>query len=153
KVMIVEDDPLHRAYLHDSVISALPECKAVLEASNGGEGETLARETPAAHIVMDLQMQPRTGIDAARTIWPERPQTRITFWSNYSGEAEVRGASRSVRPGAACGCVLKSASDGRLRLALRGSAIGNQCIIAGEVRGSQQRRMAPSGGVAEAEYE
>ena len=153
KVLIVEDDPLHRAYLHDSVVSALPECEAVLEASNGGEGETLARETPAAHIVMDLQMQPRTGIDAARTIWRERPQTRILFWSNYSDEAYVRGVSRIVPAGAAYGYVLKSASDERLRLALRGIFIENQCVIDGEVRGTQQKSLAPSGGVTEAEYE
>lgn len=153
KVLIVEDDPLHRAYLHDSIVSALPECEAVLEAANGGEGEALARDAPSAHIVMDLQMQPRTGIDAARTIWRERPQTRILFWSNYSDEAYVRGVSRIVPAGAAYGYVLKSASDERLRLALRSIFIENQCVIDGEVRGTQQKSLAPSGGVTESEYE
>jgi DNA-binding NarL/FixJ family response regulator len=153
KVLIVEDDPLHRAYLHDSVCSALPECDAVLEARDGDEGQTLAREQPQAHIVMDLQMQPRTGIDAARTIWRERPQTRILFWSNYADEAYVRGVSRIVPPGAAYGYVLKSASDERLRLALRSIFVENQCVIDGAVRGTQQKSLTPSDGITETEYE
>lgn len=153
KVLIVEDDPLHRAYLHDSVCSALPECDGVLEARDGDEGQVLAREQPQAHIVMDLQMQPSTGIDAARTIWRERPQTRILFWSNYGDEAYVRGVSRIVPPGAAYGYVLKSASDERLRLALRSIFVENQCVIDGVVRGTQQKSLAPSDGITETEYE
>ena len=80
KVLIVEDDPLHRSYLHESVASDLPECESVIEAASGSEGEALAREHATAHVVMDLQMAPRNGIEAARTIWRERPGTRILFW-------------------------------------------------------------------------
>jgi DNA-binding NarL/FixJ family response regulator len=153
KVLIVEDDALHRSYLCESVRAALPECTQVIEATDGTEGETRAREVPAAHVVMDLQMQPRTGIDAARTIWRERPATRILFWSNYADEAYVRGVSRIVPPGAAYGYVLKSASDDRLRLALRGIFVENQCVIDGEVRSTQQKSFAPSVGITESEYE
>ena len=153
RVLIVEDDTLHRAYLNEAVREALPECSAVIEAANGLDGEARAREMPDAHVVMDLQMHPRNGIEAARTIWRERPQTRILFWSNYSDEAYVRGVSRIVPPGAAYGYVLKSASDERLRLALRGIFIENQCVIDGEVRGTQQKSIAPQVGLSEAEYE
>jgi DNA-binding NarL/FixJ family response regulator len=153
RVLIVEDDPLHRAYLGEVVRGALPECAAVIEATNGAEGETCARAAPDAHVVMDLQMQNRTGIDAARTIWRERPDTRILFWSNYADEAYVRGVSRIVPPGAAYGYVLKSASGDRLRLALRGIFIENQCVIDGEVRGTQQKSAAPAMGLSESEYD
>jgi DNA-binding NarL/FixJ family response regulator len=153
RVLIVEDDTLHRAYLSEAVREALPECSAVVEATNGLDGEARAREMPDAHVVMDLQMHPRNGIEAARTIWRERPGTRILFWSNYSDEAYVRGVSRIVPPGAAYGYVLKSASDERLRLALRGIFVENQCVIDGEVRGTQQKAVAPSVGLSEAEYE
>lgn len=153
RVLIVEDDALHRAYLSEAVREALPECASVIEASNGLDGETRARELPDAHVVMDLQMRPRNGIEAARTIWRERPQTRILFWSNYSDEAYVRGVSRIVPAGATYGYVLKSASDERLRLALRSIFIENQCVIDGEVRGTQQMTVAPAVGLSEAEYE
>jgi DNA-binding NarL/FixJ family response regulator len=153
QVLIVEDDPLHRSYLNEAVRAALPECDLVIEAENGSAGERLARENKAAHIVMDLQMNARNGIEAARTIWKERPDTRILFWSNYADEAYVRGVSRIVPEGAAYGYVLKSASDDRLKLALRSIFIESQCVIDREVRGLQQRSQNPAGGLTESEYE
>jgi len=153
KVLIIEDDPLHRSYLHESVRAALPECREVIEAASGSEGESLARANSAAHIVMDLQMQPRNGIEAARTIWRERPATRILFWSNYADEAYVRGVSRIVPDGAAYGYVLKSASDERLKLALRSIFVENQCVIDREVRGTQALSFGHTGGFTETEYE
>lgn len=153
KVLIAEDDPLHRAYLRESVVAALPECAGVIEARDGAEAETAARSHPAACVVMDLQMQPRNGIEAARTIWRERPATRILFWSNYADEAYVRGVARIVPDGAAYGYVLKSASDDRLRLALRSIFVENQCVIDREVRGTQALSFGRSGGFTDSEYE
>ena len=153
KVLIVEDDPLHRSYLHESVCAALPECDEVFEATNGTEGEEMARQHRSAHIVMDLQMSPRNGIEAARTIWRERPETRILFWSNYSDEAYVRGVSRIVPNGAAYGYVLKSASDERLKLALRSIFVESQCVIDRELRGIQQKSYPHTGGFSDTEYE
>ncbi|CCF20960.1 putative two-component response regulator transcriptional regulatory protein [Pseudorhizobium banfieldiae] len=153
EVLIVEDDPLHRSYLHDAVRAALPECDLVLEAENGRVGEGLARQHRSAHIVMDLQMSERNGIEAARTIWKERPDTRILFWSNYADEAYVRGVSRIVPEGAAYGYVLKSASDDRLKLALRSIFMEAQCVIDREVRGMQQKSLGHVNGFTDVEYE
>jgi len=153
KVLIVEDDPLHRSYLLEAVCAALPECRDVLEAENGADGEKMAREHKSAHIVMDLQMNARNGIEAARTIWKERPDTRILFWSNYSDEAYVRGVSRIVPDGAAYGYVLKSASDERLKLALRSIFVEAQCVIDREVRGMQQKSLGQVKGFSDSEYE
>ncbi len=152
-VLIVEDDPLHRSYLHEQVKLALPECGTIHEAENGQQGEVLARTHRSAHIVMDLQMNARNGIEAARTIWRERPDTRILFWSNYADEAYVRGVSRIVPNGAAYGYVLKSTSEERLKLALRSIFIENQCVIDNEVRGMQQRSFAQTSGFSDSEYE
>jgi DNA-binding NarL/FixJ family response regulator len=153
KVLIVEDDPLHRSYLHEAVAAALPECSRVIEATSGSEGEELAREHATAHVVMDLQMTRRNGIEAARTIWRERPGTRILFWSNYADEAYVRGVSRIVPDGAAYGYVLKSATDERLRLALRSIFIENQCVIDREVRGTQALSFGQKDGFSDVEYD
>ncbi len=153
KVLIVEDDPLHRSYLHEAVRAALPECDDVLEADNGSAGEVHARKAQSEHVVMDLQMNERNGIEAARTIWRERPDTKILFWSNYSDEAYVRGVARIVPEGATYGYVLKSASDDRLRLALRSVFIESQCVIDREVRGIQQKSLGNAHGLSDAEYE
>jgi DNA-binding NarL/FixJ family response regulator len=153
KVLIIEDDPLHRSYLNEAVSAALPECRAVIEAASGTEGELRAREHATAHVVMDLQMAPRNGIEAARTIWRERPGTRILFWSSYADEAYVRGVSRIVPDGAAYGYVLKSATDERLRLALRSIFVEAQCVIDREVRGTQALSFGQKGGFSDVEYE
>jgi len=153
KVLIVEDDPLHRSYLNEAVRAALPECDLVLEAGDGTAGEKLARDHHFEWIVMDLQMSPRNGIEAARTIWRERPQTRILFWSNYADEANVRGIARIVPDNAAYGYVLKSASDERLSLALRSIFIEAQCVIDSEIRGMQQKSLGHLQGFSETEYE
>ena len=151
KVLIIEDDALHRAYLNEAVRSALPECDTVFEAENGLTGEKLAREQRSEFIVMDLQMSPRNGIEAARTIWKERPDTHILFWSNYADEANVRGIARIEPEGAAYGYVLKSASDERLRLALRSIFIEGQCVIDREVSGLQQKSLGHAKGFSESE--
>jgi DNA-binding NarL/FixJ family response regulator len=153
EILIVEDDPLHRSFLNEAVRHALPECQSVLEAGDGAAGERLAREHRSERIVMDLQMSPRNGIEAARTIWRERPETRILFWSNYADEANVRGISRIVPDGAVYGYVLKSTSDERLRLALRSIFIEAQCVIDREVRGLQQKSSGHIHGLTENEYE
>lgn len=153
RVLIVEDDPLHRSYLHEAVRAALPECDMVVEAENGQSGEIEARKARMEHVVMDLQMSERNGIEAARTIWRERPDTKILFWSNYSDEAYVRGVSRIVPEGATYGYVLKSASDERLKLALRSVFVESQCVIDREVRGIQQKSLGNAHGLTDAEYE
>ncbi len=152
-VLIVEDDALHRAFLNEAVRAALPECGQVIEAENGVKGEVQARMAQVEHIVMDLQMNERNGIEAARTIWRERPDTKILFWSNYSDEAYVRGVSRIVPEGATYGYVLKSASEERLKLALRSVFVEAQCVIDREVRGIQQKSLGNSLGFNDVEYE
>ena len=153
RVVIVEDDPLHRSYLNEAVRAALPECDMVVEAESGQSGEIEARTARVEHVVMDLQMSERNGIEAARTIWRERPDTKILFWSNYSDEAYVRGVSRIVPEGATYGYVLKSASDERLKLALRSVFVESQCVIDREVRGIQQKSLGNAHGLTDAEYE
>jgi DNA-binding NarL/FixJ family response regulator len=153
RVLIIEDDPVHRAFLREAIETALPECDAVLEAEDGQSGERVAREHELENVVMDLQMPHRTGVDAARTIWRERPTTSILFWSNYADEAYVRGVSRIVPEGAAYGYLLKSASEDRLRLALRSIFVENQCVIDKEIRGVQQKSQDRSSGITDAEYE
>jgi DNA-binding NarL/FixJ family response regulator len=98
-------------------------------------------------------MSERNGIEAARTIWRERPDTKILFWSNYSDEAYVRGVSRIVPEGATYGYVLKSTSDERLKLALRSVFLESQCVIDREVRGIQQKGLSSGHGLTDAEYE
>lgn len=151
-ILIVEDDAVHRSFLRDVIATALPGC-SLMEADDGGVGEKLARERRFLNVVVDLQMPHRTGVDMARTLWRERPNSSILFWSNYADEAYVRGISRIVPEGAAYGYVLKSASEQHLSLALRSLFLEGQCVIDREVRSMQQKAADRSLGVTEVEYD
>lgn len=152
-VLLIEDDPVHRAFLKEVIELALPECTRLLEAEDGLAGERLAHEYGVTAVVMDLQMPRRTGVEAAKTIWRDRPDTSILFWSNYADEAYVRGISRIVPEGAAYGYVLKTASEERLRLALRSLFIEQQCVIDRQIRGVQQKSQDQVLGLTDTEYE
>ena len=152
-VLIAEDDALHRAFLKTAVEHALPECKQVLEATNGQAAIQAVASNEVYGIIMDLQMPKASGVDAAKEIWLRNPDMRILFWSNYADEAYVRGVSRIVPAGAVYGYLLKSASEDRLELAVRGVFLQDQCIIDREVRGIQQRSEDTLEGLTDSEFE
>ena len=133
KILLVEDDRLHASYLKEVVLSALPETTEILIASNGYEAETIARNFNITSIVMDLRMKQRNGIEAARTIWSERPNTRILFWSNHSDDAYLRGVAQIVPTDVAYGYILKTATTEHMNLALRSVLVEGQVTIDREI--------------------
>ncbi|WP_269586073.1 response regulator transcription factor [Roseibium sp. Sym1] len=152
KVLLVEDDQFHAEFLSEALRQALPEVDEILRAVNGIEGELLARKHAIPAVVMDLQMKERNGIDAARTIWRERPQTRILFWSNYSDEAYMRGIARIVPNESSYGYVLKTATRDRLQLALRAVFLESQIIVDQEIHRVQQRQVRTHDTLTDSEY-
>ncbi len=153
RLMIVENDALHRSFLRSTVEAILPDCDDIIEADDGAAAIEASRHSVPDSVILDLQMPNATGVDAAKDIWRRRPSTRILFWSNYADEAYVRGVAKIVPPEAVYGYVLKSASEERLRLAIRGVFLEDQCVIDREVRGIQQRAVDRSEGLTELEYE
>ncbi len=152
-VLIAEDDALHRAFLKSVVVNALPECSLVIEAEDGLTAIRAMQAEQINGIIMDLQMPGANGVDAAKQIWHEFPDMRILFWSNYADEAYVRGVSRIVPSSAVYGYLLKSASEDRLALAVRGVFIEDQCVVDREVRGVQQRSENVLEGLTDSEFE
>lgn len=152
-ILIAEDDPFHRSFLSSTVRSALPHCTTLHEASDGNQAISVVMEHDIDGVVMDLQMPHVSGIAAASTIWAKQPDMRILFWSNYSDEAYVRGISKIVPKQAVYGYLLKTASEHRLELAVRGVFEEDQCIIDREIRGVQQRTEDIHEGLSNTEFE
>lgn len=75
------------------------------------------------------------GVDSAKEVWRKQSAAKNLFWSNYADEAYVRWAARIVPKNVVYGYILKSASEERLELAIRGVFLEDQCIIDREVRG------------------
>jgi len=152
KILLVEDDKMHADFLRETVESALPECTEILIARDGKEGETLAHRHKITAIAMDLRMKEQNGIEAARIIWARCPETRILFWSNYSDEAYLRGIANIVPHEATYGYVLKTATEDRMRLALRAVLIEAQIVVDREVHQIQNQQMRSRSALTEFEY-
>lgn len=152
KILLIEDDKMHADFLREIVSSSLPEFDQILIANDGKDGEILARDHKVKAIVMDLRMKGHNGIEAARTIWAERPDTRILFWSNYSDEAYLRGITRIVSDQAAYGYILKTATQERMHLALRSVLIEAQIVVDREVHQMQAQQMRSRSALTEFEY-
>ncbi|WP_417270187.1 response regulator [Celeribacter sp.] len=153
KLLIVEDDQFHANFMLETVGDMLPEVSEITHVADGnkGEEEAMSGEYPA--VILDLQMPGRNGVEAARTIWAHRPDTRILFWSNYADEAYLRGITTIVPENSAYGYVLKTTSINRLGLALRAVLIEGQIIVDREVNSFQKRAATPRTGLTESEFE
>lgn len=153
RILVAEDDALHRTFLSGTLKEMLAEGGEIREVENGEDAIQQARQWRPHGVVLDLQMPRGTGIYAARAIWAERPETRILFWSNYADESYVRGVAKIVPPEAIYGYVLKSTSEDHLRFAIRGVFVEEQCLVDAEVSGIQRRSDNTDNGLTDSEYE
>lgn len=151
--LIVEDDALHRNFLRDVLEHSDLDCTHVVEANDGDAAIRLARKHDFKGVVMDLQMPNTTGVQAARTIWSEKPSLPILFWSNYADEAYVRGITKIVPSSTTYGYLLKTSSKERLRRSMQCVFVEGQNIVDREIRGVQQRGGNRADGLSDAEYE
>lgn len=153
RILIAEDDALHRAFVRTMVEQLWPGEAEVVEAGDGDAAIALADRHAPGYVVLDLQLPKANGIEVARAIWARRAATNILFWSNFADEAYVRGVARIVPPGAVYGYVLKSSSEAGMRTALRGVFRDGHCIIDREIRGIQHRVDDRIEGLTDGEYE
>ncbi|UWQ17902.1 response regulator transcription factor [Jannaschia sp. M317] len=153
RLLIAEDDSLHRSFLKTVTKGVLPDLTQLEEAADGARALELFSQDPFDSVILDLQMPHVTGVDAAKAIWSRSPKTRILFWSNYAEEAYIRGITKIVPIDSVYGYVLKSAPEDRLKLAIQGVFLSDQCVIDREVRGVQQRASDRVTSLTDMEYE
>jgi DNA-binding NarL/FixJ family response regulator len=113
RILLVDDHNLVRSGLR-TLVERMTGCEIVAEAANGRDACRLAREHAPDLVLLDVSMPELNGIDAARRILADVPQTRVLMLSMHDDEAYVREA---VRAGAS-GYVLKDASDVELERAI-----------------------------------
>ncbi|GLQ36172.1 response regulator [Amylibacter marinus] len=153
RLLIAEDDKLHRSFLEDVANDTFADL-AEMTLTSDGEGAIEAFKSAQYDcVILDLQMPKMTGVEVAKSIWARAPATKILFWSNYTEEAYIRGITKIVPAAAVYGYILKSAPEEQLKLALQGVFVAEQCVIDREVRGVQQRAGNRLSGLSELEYE
>ncbi|MEO6608862.1 MAG: response regulator transcription factor [Aestuariivirga sp.] len=151
--LIVEDDALHRNFLREVISLSDLLCSNVVEACDGEEAIRMVQIHEPKGIIMDLQMPKKTGVQAAKAIWADRPAMPIVFWSNYADEAYVRGITKIVPASATYGYLLKTSSKERLCRSIQCVFLEGQSIIDREIRGVQQRSHSRPDGLSDVEYE
>ena len=114
KVLLGDDHTLVREGLR-RYIESTDGIEVLGEASNGAEMVTLARETEPDIVVLDIRMPEMDGIEAARRLSEQVPETQVVMLTAYDDRHFVVEA---VRAGAK-GYVLKSKDAEHLLQAVR----------------------------------
>lgn len=115
-ILIAEDNEAQRRYLSDLLTDKFPEHAPVIEATDGEEAVKLAVERNAELSILDIQMPKLSGVKAARSIWKERPEARIIFWTQFPHEIyinEIRKIVRSTDPQPTYGFIHKNNPEDR----------------------------------------
>jgi DNA-binding NarL/FixJ family response regulator len=151
--LVVEDVPAQREHVARLLRERLPQALPLLTASEGQEAVAAARRHAVPFLILDIQLPGLNGIEVARAVWAERPETRIVFWSQYKDEIYLRRLAQIVPPETVYGYVLKSSPDEKLVAAARAVLLDEQCWLDRSVRGVQARAVSSATALTEAEYE
>src|SRR4026209_2366548 len=73
-------------------LDAEPGLPVAADAGNGAQAVELAKAHKPDVVVLDMAMPDMNGVQAARMILRERPQTRVLILSMYADEQYVRSA-------------------------------------------------------------
>lgn len=133
KLLIADDHALVRGGLK-SMLNDDAEIEEIIEAVNGHEAITKAREFKPDVVVMDYEMPNFNGVYATREILKELPDTRIILVSaHHSREYIMEGIHAGIR-----GFLPKEARSSELLQAIKALARGETWF-----RGSTAELLAP----------
>ena len=119
RVLIVDDHKIMRDGIKAILKPAL-DLEVVGETDSGVDAVQLVRKLRPDVVIMDIDLQGMSGIEATLEMLRHNPDTRVMMLSMYDDEHSIISA---VKAGAR-GFVLKRASDGDLLQALRTVAQG-----------------------------
>jgi len=152
KILIAEDNPIDFEFL-EKLFGDWEHICQIERAQNGLAALELALKHAHPLVVSDIQMPELNGIEFARSLWQQKPDARIVFWSQYKDEMYVRALARIVPAETVYGYILKSSPRERIDAAIRTVLLEEQCWIDPEVRKVQGRTRASQTALSDIEYE
>ena len=151
-ILIAEDNPKDFEFLEQILMEWDEPCR-IERAHNGKVALEMALKEELPLVVSDIQMPELNGIEFARSLWQQKPDARIVFWSQYKDEMYVRALARIVPAETVYGYILKSSPRERIDAAIRTVLLDEQCWIDPEVRKVQGRTRASQTALSDIEYE
>jgi DNA-binding NarL/FixJ family response regulator len=122
-VLVVDDHPLLRAGLLDTIVDQL-DMRVIGEAANGEEAVELFNRHRPEVTIMDIAMPIMDGVQALRAIRAVHPAAKIIMLTTFLGDVQIR---RAIEAGAA-GFLLKSSVRKDLLDTIRDVHAGKRCI-------------------------
>ena len=129
RVLLADDHPIVLDGLR-RVLDQQPDFEVVAQATDGAEAVALAAQSDIHLAILDVSMPRLTGLQAARQILKQHPDTRVLILSMYENEEYLFDA---LAAGAA-GYVLKTAVDRDLVEACRAAMRGEPFLYPSAVR-------------------
>ncbi|MGS0684062.1 response regulator transcription factor [Nakamurella sp. GG22] len=129
RVLLADDHPVYRDGL-TGLLCATVDLAVVGQAATGLEAVRLAESLSPQVVVLDLNMPELNGVDAARRILHQAPNTAILILTMYDDDALV---FRAMQAGAR-GYVVKSAEPDAILAAIRAVARGEAILGAAVAR-------------------
>jgi DNA-binding NarL/FixJ family response regulator len=123
RILIVDDHPIVRQGLH-SLLSNHADLQIVAEAEQAQQALAIARQDPPDVVLLDIRLPGVNGIEAARQLYRECPQTRVIMLTSYDDDEYLVGALEA----GARAYLLKSVSDETLVWTIRAVHRGERLI-------------------------
>jgi DNA-binding NarL/FixJ family response regulator len=125
RILLVDDHPLVRQGAR-AALSADADLEVVGEARDGNEAMSLTRGLRPDVILLDIRLPGKNGIDVARALRRELPETKVIILTSYNLDAYVRACFAI----GVDGYLLKTATDAELVDAVRAVLRGEQVVSA-----------------------
>lgn len=126
KIVIIDDDPFVCMSLQ-TILSVQDDIKVLATGASGDDAIRLYRDCAPDILLMDIQMQPVSGLAAGETILRESPDARVLFLTTFSDSEYI---SQALRIGAR-GYLIKQDIEG-IAPALR-AVMSGQSVFGGQV--------------------
>jgi DNA-binding NarL/FixJ family response regulator len=125
RILLADDHPLVRQGAR-AALSADADLEVVAEARDGNEAISLAQELRPDVILLDIRLPGKNGIEVARALRRDLPETKVIILASYNLDAYVRACfAIGVH-----GYLLNTATDAELVDAVRAVIRGEQVVSA-----------------------
>ena len=98
EILIAEDNPKDFEFLVQ-LLEAWEEPVNITRAASGQTALEIGTGRSNPLVISDIQMPELNGIDFARQLWEQQPQSRIVFWSQFKDEMYIRALVKIRSPG------------------------------------------------------
>lgn len=137
RVVIIDDDPFVTTSL-TTILDAQKDIEIVGVGHDGSEACSLYEEHQPDILLMDIQMQEMSGLEAAKLVLAAHPQARIVFLTTFANDDYIVEALRLDTKG-----YLIKQEVATIAPALRAVSFG-QSVMGGEVLGRVDKLMNSS---------